>query len=104
MDGMLPNDVHVEFAKRVEEHLDRVDTRLKILEEEMKSYSQLALNIERLSLSTENLCDEMKEQSNRLKALEDQDGQKWRQTVTTVLTVVIGAVIGYIFSIVGVAA
>lgn len=104
MDESLPSGVHNEFAKRVDEHFDRIDARLAILEEEMKSYSNLAISIERLSLSTEKMCDELKQQGKRLETLEDRDGQKWRSTVSTVLTVIIGAVLGYLFSVAGIVA
>ena len=87
MEGVLSNDV-----------------RLGVLENEMKSYGDLAISIERLSLSTEKMCDEMKQQGKRLETLEDRDGQKWRSTVSTVLTVIIGAVLGYLFSVAGIVA
>lgn len=102
MEDAMSLDVHREFAQRVDEHLERIDARLKILEEETKSYTQLAISIEKLGISTEKLCVEMKEQSERLKALEDRDGQKWRSTMTTVFTVVIGAVLGFVFSGIGI--
>lgn len=104
MEDALSNDVHEEFARRVDEHFDRIDARLGILEKEMKSYSELALSIERLSLSTEKMCEEIKQQGKRLETLEDRDGQKWRSTVSTVLTVVIGAVLGYLLSLTGIVA
>ena len=102
MDDGISENEHREFARRIEEHFDRIDARLAILEEEMKSYRDLAISIERLSLNTEKMCEQIKSQSTRLQALEDRDGQKWRSTVSTVLTVIIGAVIGYVFTTVGI--
>ena len=104
MDDALSNDVHVEFAKRVEEHFNRVDGRLKVIDEEMRSYRDLAISIEKIGLSVERLCDEMEKQGGRLEALEDRDGEKWRSTVSTVVTVVIGAVLGYLFTTIGIVA
>ena len=104
MESALSEDVHEEFSKRVDEHFDRIDARLAILEKEMKSYSELAMNIERLSISTEKMCDEMQRHGKRLEALENRDGEKWRATAQTVLTVVIGAVIGYLLSLAGIIA
>ena len=103
MDDSLSNNEHREFARRVDEHFDRIDARLAILEEEMKSYRELAISIEKIGMSTERLCNEIEKQGKRLEALEDRDGQKWRSTVSTVLTVVIGALIGFVFTNIGIA-
>lgn len=100
----MTQDLHDEFVKRVDENFHRIDTRLNILEEEMRSYTQLAISIERLSSNTESLCKEIQEQSTRLKALEDRDGEKWRSVVGTVVTVIVGAVIGFVFASLGIAA
>ena len=104
MDGSLTTGVHEEFARRVDEHFDRIDARLNVIDEELKSYRDLAMDIQRIGLNTEKMCDEMKNQSTRLKALEDRDGEKWRTTATTVLTVIIGAVVGYMLTFAGIVA
>lgn len=103
-EGSLSSDVHEEFARRVDEHFRRVDARLEVIDEEMKSYRDLAISIEKIGLSVERLCDEMEKQGQRLETLEDRDGAKWRSTVSTVLTVLIGAGLGYLLSIAGIVA
>lgn len=102
MDDSLSNNEHREFAKRVDEHFKRIDTRLNIIDEEMRSYRDLAISIEKIGMNTENLCREIKKQGERLESLEARDGQKWRSMVSTVLTVVIGAVMGYVFTTAGI--
>ena len=44
---------------------------------------------------------EQKAQGSRISKLEGRDGEKWRDTVKTVVTVVISAVIGAVLMMVG---
>ena len=102
MTEALSQELHNEFAKRVDEHFKRIDARLDLIDKEMKSYTDLAISIEKLGLSTERMCGELEEQSRRLKQLEERDGERWRSTVGSIITVIVGAVLGFVFASLGI--
>lgn len=92
---------HNEYAKRVKEENDRQDNRLKNLERAVEENRNLALSIERLTMSVKSMVDEQKAQGDRLEALENRDGEKWRKAASYVLTTILGIVVGYIFKRLG---
>ncbi len=47
------------------------------------------------------MVKEMEQQSDRLKILEDRDGEMWRKVTGYFITAVIGVVVGYIFTQIG---
>lgn len=98
MEQYLEVDVHNEFAKRMEEEHVRQNQRLKALEESVKETRNLALSIERLTLSVQNMVEVQKAQGDRLETLENRDGEKWRKVVGYVITTVIGLVIGLVWT------
>lgn len=98
MDSPLLNGVHEEFVKRVDENFNRTDSRLKLLEAKMDSYTDLAINIEKLAISTDRLTKEFENQRERLNELESRDGERWRQATGYAVTVVIGLLIGWFMS------
>lgn len=102
MDGnYVTMQFHEEYAKRVTEEHDRQNHRLKALEKAVEENRNLALSIERLTISVQSMVEEQREQGNRLEALENRDGEKWRKAASYVLTIIIGIVVGYIFKQIG---
>ena len=87
---------HEEYAKRVDEEHKRQNHRLDKLEKAVDETSNLALSIERLTISVKNMVEEQRAQGSRLEALENRDGEKWRKVVSHVLTTIIGIVLGYL--------
>ena len=98
MEQYLEIGVHNEFAKRMEEEHVRQNKRICDLEEGLKETRNLALSIERLTLSVKAMVDEQKTQGERLEALESKDGEMWRKVVGYVITTVVGLVIGFIWT------
>lgn len=88
---------HEEYAKRVEEENKRQNRRLDKLEKAVGENANLALSIERLTISVKNMVEEQRAQGTRLEALENRDGEKWRKVASYVLTTIIGIILGYIF-------
>lgn len=101
-----------EFQKLVEEKIERLhdeDARLgkrvSILEETTQQLNTLTLTVQKLANNLEQMCkeqasmrDEMKEESGRLKELENKDGEKWRKMwgyiIPPVITLVLGVLAG----------
>ena len=98
MDQYLEVGVHNEFAKRMEDEHIRQNKRIGDLEDGLKETRNLALSIERLTLSVKAMVDEQKSQGERLEALENKDGEMWRKVVGYVITTAIGIVMGFIWT------
>lgn len=97
----VPRTVCNERCKRLEEEDKRQNERIKQLESSIGEIHQLTLSTERLATSMEQMLVEQKAQGLRISKLEGRDGEKWRDTVKTVVTVVISAVIGAVLMMVG---
>ena len=92
---------HEEYAKRMEEEHKRQNHRLNNLEKAVEENSKLALSIERLTISVQSMVEEQRLQGDRLETLENRDGEMWRKVIGYVITTIIGIVVGYIFTHIG---
>lgn len=101
MEDSLSRAEHVEFAKRMEADHERFNSRLKKLEDTSRDNTKLLITIEKLATNMENMQTEVKKQGERLVKLEAQDGEMWRKVIGYIVTTVIGLVIGYIFTRIG---
>ena len=79
----------------------RQNRRIELLEENVLEIGQLTSTVAKLTISLESVVKEQARQSERLEALEDRDGEKWRTLISYVGTTVIGILIGYIFKLIG---
>lgn len=82
-----------ERCKRLEDEDRRQNERLRQLEANVAEINRIANNTEKLAMSMEQMVVEQKEQGARISKLEDRDGEKWRSTVKTVITVVATAIV-----------
>ena len=101
MDTPITRAEHEEFVKRMEDGDHRQNRRIEILEKSVQQFTSLTASVEKLALNMENMLKEQEAQGNRLEALEDRDGEKWRTVTSYVMTTVIGIMIGYIFTLLG---
>lgn len=95
--------VHEEFAKRVEEENNRQNHRITKLELAIEQISSIATSVERLATNMEHMVREqarqgenLNDQSERIRKLEDRDGEIWRKVVSHIVISVVSIVIGYI--------
>lgn len=93
--------VHTEFAKRVEEENDRQNHRITVLENNIVQISQITSAVERLATNMEHMAKEQQTQGERLKTLEDRDGDMWRKVVTYAITAILSIAIGFLASRLG---
>ena len=93
--------VHEEFAKRMEEENHRQNERIKLLEENVRQIGSLTTSVEKLASNMESMVKEQEKQGTRLEALESRDGEMWRKVVAYIVTAVIGIVLGYLFTQIG---
>lgn len=92
---------HEEFRRRMEDVHKRQDKRIELLEKNTKQIGDLTLSVGKLAQSIEIMCNEQKQQGERLETLENRDGEKWRKIVGYVVTAVIGIILGLVAKQIG---
>lgn len=101
MDTPITRAEHLEFAKRMEDEHHRQNKRITKLEVELEENNKLLVTIHSLAKSMEAMQKEQEKQGERLEILENRDGDMWRTAVKYVLSAVIGGVIVFIFTQLG---
>ena len=92
-EGYVTQREHKEFAQRIDRENERQNERLKQLESNIDEINRLAISTEKLATSMEQMLVEQKAQGTRISKLEEQDGEKWRGAIKTVITVVLTAAV-----------
>ena len=93
---------HNEFCKRIEEENHRQNRRLELLEESFEQQKELTVSVQKLAVSMERMLKEQEQQGKRLETLEGRDGEKWRNVTGYIITFIVGLVVSYIFSQIGI--
>ena len=101
MDTPITRAEHEEFRRRMEEEHKRQDKRIEILEENTEKLNTLNTSIEKLAVNMESMLKEQLQQGNRLEILEYRDGEMWRKVVGYAITTIIGIVLGFIATKIG---
>lgn len=101
MDSPITRAEHNEFVKRMEEEHHRINERLRIQEELSEQNNKLLLSVEKLATNMEYMQKEQREQGDRLEVLEERDGEMWRKVVGYVISAVVGGIICFIFTQLG---
>jgi hypothetical protein len=90
----LTVELHNEFAKRIEETDKRQDHRITELEQNFKVVQELVVSTRELAVSMETMAKELEKQGNCLRELEFKPVKRWELIVTSVITGIIGALLG----------
>ena len=101
MDSGISREEHEEFRKRIDETNKRQDKRISELEDSVKEITALTSSIERLAVNMESMVKEQEKQGKRLEILESRDGEMWRKVVGYAVTAVLGILIGFVFTSLG---
>lgn len=101
MDQQISRAEHEEFAKRMEDEHKRINHRVADLENEVRQIGELTASVEKLAQSVQQMARSQRRQEDRLELLEGRDGEMWRKVTGYVITAVIGIVVGYIFTQIG---
>ena len=98
------NDIDL-FAKGILQIILEISqskqANLALLEESVSKMGALSTSVEKLALSMESMVKEQEKQGKRLETLESRDGELWRKAVGYVVTAIIGAFLGYVFTLIG---
>ncbi len=101
MDAPISRAEHNEFAKRIEEENNRQNNRLRVLEEQGKQVTELAISVQKLATSIKQLADAQLKQNVKIESLEKRDGEMWRKSVGYVLTTILGAILMFFMNQIG---
>lgn len=101
MEDVISRAEHEEFRKNIEAENHRQNRRIDLLEENTKQINDLTSSVGKLAQSIEFMVEEQKRQGKRLETLENRDGEMWRKVVGYVITTIIGIVVGFIFTQIG---
>lgn len=92
--------VHQEFAKRIDEENTRQNHRLSDLEKNFAMIQTLAISTEKLALNMEIMAKEVAKQGSRLEVLELKPVKRWELVITTIITGIVGAIVGFAMSLI----
>ena len=101
MENVVDRREFEEYKQRLGDQKARWDKRLEILENNVQQIHALTTSVEKLALSVERMTKEQAEQNERLKAIENRDGEMWRKVIGYVLTALASAVMTFIFTRIG---
>lgn len=102
MDTPITRAEHEEFRRRMEEEHKRQDKRIELLEESVREMGALTTSVEKLAQSMESMVKEQEKQGERLEALESRDGEMWRKVTAYAVTAIVGILVGYICTRIGI--
>ena len=91
-----------QYSQRMEDEHARQNHRITELEKISAQNNQLLLSVNKLATSMENMQKELTKQGGRLEVLESRDGEKWRNTIADIIKVLIGAVITFLLTQIGI--
>lgn len=100
-DEYIQRSEHKEFAERIDAENARQNHRIERLEITVEKINNLATATERLATNMEAMLKEQEKQSKQIAALENKDGQKWREVVKIVGTALITTAIAALAFMIG---
>lgn len=99
------HDTYTEYMRsenqRLRDEDDRQNARLKNLEGMMENFRTVQASMEKMEAIMQSTLVEIEKQGKRLERLESRDGEMWRKVVGHITTTVVGLVIGYMFTRLG---
>ena len=94
MSEYITEEVHKEFASRIDAENQIQNKRIDKLEETVKEIQRLTVAVERMAVSMEAMTKEIASQGQRLDAIEKEPADKWKNAVWIVVSALIAAAIG----------
>ena len=100
-DNYVTQAEHAEFVKRMEAAHSRYDKRLEQAESNIEEIKSVQSDIKAINLNIERILKTLSKQDERLDSLEARDGEMWRKVVAYIVTAIVGIVVGYLFTQIG---
>lgn len=89
--------METDVAVKLEAHEHEISSlkhRAKDLEAEFKVINELALSVNRLAISMENMLQELNRQGDRLEELEKAPAETGKQVKQAIITALVGGIVG----------
>lgn len=102
MENGISREEHEEFRRRMEDEHKRINHRVADLEETVRQIGELTASVQKLALSVESMARTQSKQGERLEELEGRDGKMWRKVSGYIITMLIGAVITFALTQIGI--
>lgn len=87
-----------EFARRIDQEDHRQNDRIDHLEKNLELVNNLYVSVERLASNMESMAKELSRQGDCLRDLEMKPVKKWDLVISTVISGIVGVIIGLISS------
>lgn len=71
MENFITQQVHEEFARRQDAENERQNKRITVIEENVQQINSLTVSVERMAVNMENMLEVLKQQGERIGALEE---------------------------------
>ena len=97
------NEIDIELRLNDHDHeIKSLKHRMTEQESQSKALNDLALSVKELAINMNYMNDEQKNSIKRLEALESKPAKRWETIITCVITTIVGAVIGFLLSRIGI--
>lgn len=88
----------MDAAIKLEHRLTEAETRIAILEKQQADYGELVKAVTKLAEREKVVESDVKEIKNEVKSINSRPAKRWELIVTTVITVVVTALLTYFLS------
>ena len=102
----MENNINeIEITKELTNHDENIKSlkrRMDKVEEQSKAINNLAMSVKELAINMNTMNEKQEEQSKRLAELEAKPARRWEQIVSLIITTLVGALLGYLLSRLGI--
>ena len=91
----------VEKLTNHEENIKSLKHRMSNIKEQSQAINSLALSVKELAINMKIMNEKQEEQGKRLTELESKPGKRWEQVVSIIIPRLVGELVGYSLSKVG---
>lgn len=101
MDDMVTRAEHEEFARRMGDEHKRQSKRIEALERRQDDLDKIVSSMATMEERQSRMGEDIDEIKTDVRALTDKPGKRWEQLVATVISVIVGAVLGVLLAQLG---
>ena len=102
----MENNINkIEITKELTNHDENIKSlkrRMDKVEEQSKAINNLAMSVKELAINMNTMNEKQEEQGKRLAELEAKPARRWEQIVSLIITTLVGALLGYLLSRLGI--
>lgn len=102
----MENNINeIEITKELTNHDENIKSlkrRIDKVEEQSKAINNLAMSVKELAINMNTMNEKQEEQDKRLAELEAKPARRWEQIVSLIITTLVGALLGYLLSRLGI--